>query len=290
MAQSQEGHGAPPGLYLLLFFVTFFPGAALVGLAAPAVWAERCERATRFLLAWLVPSWVVFELSVTKLPHYVQPLYPAVAILIARAIEANTLSRLQWLLPGLIWWFLFPLIASVAFVALAMVVNHDLVLPAWPFLAGATVCGLVAWLRYQADGAERSLARATAAAILLAIGVYAFIVPALTRLFPSATLAGIVRQTGCAHPLAASDGYGEPSLVFLLGTATRLGDAAGAADFLRQSDCRFAFIDARHAAAFVQRAQALGLYYDRKPSVVAFNYSNGKPMTIDVFQSAGSAP
>jgi hypothetical protein len=35
---AQESHGAPPGLYLLLFWVTFWPGAALAGMAAPAVW------------------------------------------------------------------------------------------------------------------------------------------------------------------------------------------------------------------------------------------------------------
>jgi 4-amino-4-deoxy-L-arabinose transferase-like glycosyltransferase len=33
-----------------------------------------------------VPSWLVFELAVTKLPHYVMPLYPAIAILIAGAV------------------------------------------------------------------------------------------------------------------------------------------------------------------------------------------------------------
>src|SRR2546425_141247 len=33
---AQESHGAPPGLYLLLFWVTFWPGAPLAGMAAPA--------------------------------------------------------------------------------------------------------------------------------------------------------------------------------------------------------------------------------------------------------------
>src|ERR1700687_3416452 len=33
---AQESHGAPPGLYLLLFWVTFWPGAALAGVAGEA--------------------------------------------------------------------------------------------------------------------------------------------------------------------------------------------------------------------------------------------------------------
>src|SRR5580692_7099255 len=60
VANSQEAHGAPPGLYLVLFFVTFFPAAILAGLAAPAVVrsAWRRDPAVCFLLAWLVPSWI----------------------------------------------------------------------------------------------------------------------------------------------------------------------------------------------------------------------------------------
>src|SRR3981189_20918 len=38
---AQESHGAPPGLYLLLFWVTFWPGAPLAAMAAPAVWRAR---------------------------------------------------------------------------------------------------------------------------------------------------------------------------------------------------------------------------------------------------------
>ncbi len=73
---AQESHGAPPGLYLLLFWVTFWPGAPLAGMAAPAVWRARREPGAQYLLAWLIPSWIVFELVLTKLPHYVLPLYP----------------------------------------------------------------------------------------------------------------------------------------------------------------------------------------------------------------------
>ena len=101
---AQESHGAPPGLYLLLFWVTFWPGAALAGMAAPAVWRARREPGAQYLLAWLVPSWIVFELVLTKLPHYVLPLYPAIAILTAGALERRVLSR-SWLMRGAAWWF-----------------------------------------------------------------------------------------------------------------------------------------------------------------------------------------
>jgi 4-amino-4-deoxy-L-arabinose transferase-like glycosyltransferase len=289
VANSQEAHGAPPGLYLVLFFATFFPASILAGLAAPAVWRVRKEPAAKFLLAWLVPSWIVFELVVTKLPHYVLPLYPAIAILTAGAIESRVLSRRIFLVRGIIWWFLVPGIVGVLVIVAAVMIAHGLALLAWPFFAGAVVCGLFAWRLYDDDGAERAFLRAAAAAVLMAFGVYGVVVPSLSPAgFPAVALAQVLKDASCQHPLAASAGYEEPSLVFLAGTATRFTDAEGAADFLRQGSCRFAFVDARQERAFALRADAIGLRYDRGPRIDGYNISVGKPLTIAVFQSAST--
>jgi 4-amino-4-deoxy-L-arabinose transferase-like glycosyltransferase len=260
----------------------------LAGLAAPAVWAVRREPAARFLLAWLVPSWIVFELVVTKLPHYVLPLYPAIAILIAGAVETRVLSRRIWLVRGILWWFLVPAIVSVVAVIAAVVIDRELALLAWPFFAGAIVFGLFAWQLYDDDGAERAFMRATAASVLMAFGMYAVIVPSLTPAFPSVALAQVLHDSGCPNPVAASTGYQEPSLVFLAGTKTRFTDADGAADFLRGGSCRFAFVDAPQEREFALRAEAIGLRYDRGPRIEGYNISIGRLITIAVFQSAGT--
>ena len=288
LASAQETHGAPPGLYFLLFFATFYPGSILAGLAAPAVWRVRREPAAKFLLAWLVPSWIVFELVVTKLPHYVLPLYPAIAILISGAVESKMLSQRPWLVRGAVWWFIAPILISAAVVTLAIVVARDPAFPAWPFFALAMVCGLFAWLLYQPDGAELSILRVTIGAVLMGIGVFSITLPWLRPIFPSVTFANILHRANCANPVAASAGYEEPSLVFLAGTNTRLTDASSAADFLLQGSCRFAFVEARQERAFALRAEAIGLRYERGPSVEGYNITNGKPIDISVFQSTGS--
>ena len=36
-------HGAPPGYYFLLFFLTFWPASLLAGLATHTVWRARAE-------------------------------------------------------------------------------------------------------------------------------------------------------------------------------------------------------------------------------------------------------
>jgi 4-amino-4-deoxy-L-arabinose transferase-like glycosyltransferase len=283
----QESHGAPPGTYFLLFWFTFWPGATLAVLATPAVWAARRERSTKFLLAWLVPSWIVLELVMTKLPHYVLPLYPAIAILIAGVVDAHALSRRPFLVWGTIWWFVLPLVTGLAGIVALAVIGRQFGLIVWPLIGAAAVMGFLAWRLYEADGAERSLLRGMSAAILTAIAIFAFILPLLGQLFPSPQLARILRTSGCKDPVAAAVGYHEPSLVFLAGTATRLTDTSGAVDLLGSGECRFAFIEARQEKAFAQRAEAIGVRYSAGPRIDAVNISTGQPITIAVFRSVG---
>src|SRR5258708_4939274 len=167
---AQESHGAAPGLCLLLFWVTFWPGAPLAGMAAPAVWRARREPGAQYLLAWLVPSWIVFELVLTKLPHYVLPLYPAIAMLTAGALERRVLSR-SWLMRGAAWWFVIPAIASVIAVVGAITVTRQPIFLAWPFVAARPCFGLLAWWLYEDNRAERSLLNAVVAAIFLSAAI-----------------------------------------------------------------------------------------------------------------------
>jgi 4-amino-4-deoxy-L-arabinose transferase-like glycosyltransferase len=284
---AQESHGAPPGIYLLLFWITFWPGAPLAGMAIPAIWRARREPGAQFLLAWLVPSWIVFEAVLTKLPHYVMPLYPAIAILTAGAIERRVLSR-SWLTRGAAWWFVIPALASLAAVIGAVSLTRQPVFLAWPFVAAALIFGLFAWWLYDDNRAERSLLNAVVSALFLALAVYGVVVPALTPLFPSAEVARALRNVVCVGPKAAAAGYLEPSLVFMTGTSTLLTDGSGAADFLSQGSCRFALVEQRSERNFAQRAEAIGLRYDVASRVEGYNISQGRMISIAIFRSEGT--
>src|ERR1700704_5610604 len=284
---AQESHGAPPGVYLLLFWVTFWPGAALAGMAAPAVWRARQEPGAQYLLAWLVPSWIVFELVLTKLPHYVLPLYPAIAVLTVGALERRVLSR-SWLIRGAAWWFAIPTVGAVIAIVAAIKLTHQPVFPAWPLLAAAMIFGLIAWWLFDESRAERSLLNAVIASMLLAIGVYGIVLPSLTTLFPSAEIARALRNVVCVGPKAAAAGFHEPSLVFMTGTGTLLTDGSGAADFLGQGSCRFALVEARSERVFVLRAEAIGLRYNVAMRIEGYNISQGRAISIAIFRSEGT--
>jgi 4-amino-4-deoxy-L-arabinose transferase-like glycosyltransferase len=84
IAQPMEHHSGPPGYYLGILAVGLLP---LTAGAAPLVaWSRRHlrEDLTRSLLwAWAIGSWVLCEIASTKLPHYILPAVPALALLAA---------------------------------------------------------------------------------------------------------------------------------------------------------------------------------------------------------------
>jgi hypothetical protein len=110
--------------------------------------------------------------------------------------------------------------------------------------------------------------------------------PAIPRLFPAQELSKYVRfAAGCDDPQVATAGYHEPSLVFLTRTELRHTNGDGAADFLKEGGCRFAFVESRQERSFAQRAEALGVRYARVFQVDGINISGGRPITVTVFRT-----
>jgi 4-amino-4-deoxy-L-arabinose transferase-like glycosyltransferase len=67
---ADENHWGPPGYYLLTFGLAAVPAAFLGAARVARRLGGRLHPATRFLLAWAVPVWLMFEAVTTKLPHY----------------------------------------------------------------------------------------------------------------------------------------------------------------------------------------------------------------------------
>jgi 4-amino-4-deoxy-L-arabinose transferase-like glycosyltransferase len=284
--KGQETHGAPPGYYLLLFWLTFWPAAPLAAVAAPAIWRHRRELPVRFLLAWIVPCWIVLELVVTKLPHYVLPLYPAIAILIAWAIERRALSNNPHLTRFTVMWPIFAAVIPAAAVWLLLYMRGQFGWLAWPLGATGLIFGFYAWRLYDVDGPEYSLVRASLAMLLMGAATLGVAIPLMRPIFPSASLIDFVRDPDCRNPIVASAGFHEPSLVFLIGTRTRLVDGSTAAEILRGGDCRYAIVESRHDRAFAQRAELLGLRYRLRGRLEnAFNYNGGRSQSFAIYRT-----
>jgi 4-amino-4-deoxy-L-arabinose transferase-like glycosyltransferase len=86
-----ENHGGPLYYYVIALLIGFAPWSVFFGPAAWNAYRPRGARersAIRFLLCWAGVFVLFFSLSGTKLPNYILPAYPAVALLTARAIDS----------------------------------------------------------------------------------------------------------------------------------------------------------------------------------------------------------
>ena len=88
-----ESHGKPPLFHLILLPRTFWPASLFLLPAGIYAVRHRHERVVKFLLAWLIPTWIFFELMPTKLPQYVLPTFPALALCCALAIREMAQAR-----------------------------------------------------------------------------------------------------------------------------------------------------------------------------------------------------
>ena len=228
VTSGQEAHGAPPGMYLLLFFITFWPGSVLAAPAVPAIWQARREPGARFLLAWLVPSWIVFEIVITKLPHYVLPLYPAIAILIAGILEAGALAKYRWMIRGTVGWFLFPAVISLVAVVAFVIFNRELGLLAWPTAAVAVILVTpIIGLLSDRFGRKPALLSLAALSAVLPVSMFSLMAGsstarALTGAVVLALVAGGVSAVGA---IATGEQFGERSRASGLGLGYTIATA-----------------------------------------------------------------
>ncbi|WP_417489691.1 ArnT family glycosyltransferase [Maricaulis sp.] len=261
LAGAAERHGGLFGYHLLLAplllfpaTLTVIPGLAYVTSALRGRTDEKTANAARFLLAWAIPVWIVFELLPTKLPHYVLPAYPALALIAGWGLmQLNKAAAWQkwtsWALfavAGLVFAILMP----VLFVVYGNNASWDAVrLSLAGFEGGfelgldpavATIVFLTAAIFAILTGAALMAARGRSAVLVLCLAVAAGLgwqVMARGAAAPNAYAVRLADQVRAARSysqtiagiapedIVTASSYTEPSLVFSLGTDTLLGTA-----------------------------------------------------------------
>ncbi|MDQ0506132.1 ArnT family glycosyltransferase [Xanthobacter agilis] len=286
VTEGQEGHWGPPGTYLLAVWGTFWPSVVLAAMAVPFAWRARREPAVRFLLAWVVPTWIAFEIAATKLPHYVLPLYPGLAILAALALERNALAKAGSRLAGLVWlWSVMAGLLAVALGGAYLWLGSGFGVLAWPLLLVAVGLAVIAARALPRTGVEGAFLTMVVAALFLYFAVYQVLLPQMRAVWISERLAAIAAETGCPAENIASVPYQEPSLVFLVGTRINYIAPTEAADLLKKGGCALAFIDRKMQPLFEKRAAELNLKYSAIATVDGFTYNGGRPVSITVYRS-----
>lgn len=285
----QESHGAPPGYFLIALTPSFWPAVLFLLPGFAVAVFRRNEPVFRFLLVWTA-TWVAFELVPTKLPHYVLPIYPALAIMAGLwAAEPRAVNGF-W---GKVAIYAAPLQFAVAALALAaglvfLPIKYGpgpLYWLAVPALLFVVLTGFALY-RYFSEATVSAAFFALAAPLALYPVLTAFVGPDLSQLWVSPRAAALVHNLSRpGDPPPALAGYVEPSLVFLLGTETRQTDGRGAA-VAGAAQGGLALVEELETPAFLKRLSDLGSDAVEVGSLDGFNYSRGRKVHIRIWRVA----
>ncbi len=303
--EAKEGHFGPPGYHAVLSAALLWPGSllTLAGFARAwrrgGLWRRVSRRglgaraAERFLLAWIVPAWIVFELVLTKLPHYTMPMYPALALISARAVLGARA------LPGIrtfgarvgvrLWGFIGMGLALAA----SYVVARDLHGLPWYFGLIYIPCAMAAGTLFQTFTVRRVgvdhlqlLNSGMRVAVVLAVVLFQMSLPLAKSLWNTERIMAEVRSIdpNGERPLATV-GYHEDSLTF----ATR-----ARVDRINFEQAE-AWLGSRPGGLLIVPTQRLPELVDvnvlsggwDKPG---YNYSNGQLVDLAIVERAGQRP
>jgi 4-amino-4-deoxy-L-arabinose transferase-like glycosyltransferase len=293
VAQGEESHGAPPGFYVLTYSLFMWPfGLIAVGAGLQALNHLRDDIRVRFCVAWYIPFWLLFELIPTKLPHYVLPAYPGLALLVGWLLTMRPADANAPLKTWQVWlWRLtaFGLVVVTAGLA-ALCIGAPLYLNGrflwWSIPAAAAVlaAGYFAFSTNILVPVRRIGAAAVFAGIAYAL-LFGVIAPALTPMWLTPRIVDAVRENRpCENSVLASAGYHEPSLVFMAGTKTMLTDTEGAArHLLADPACAMALIPAGDGDRLQNLLMQAGKTAKRLALIDGINYSSGDTLSLALY-------
>ncbi len=136
------GHGGPIWYYFPVLLLALLPWSLFLPTALKSLWKRSWEE-KGFLLSWAVIPFIFFSMLGTKLPHYILPVFPALALITAQGLVRAAQDEKDP--PGFVRYGLFGLgtillgTGLVGWVLLPDLAGWRLPLTILPLLLGWTI-------------------------------------------------------------------------------------------------------------------------------------------------------
>ena len=255
-----ENHGGTPLYYPLALMVGFFPWSIFfIPWAIDLVrsWQRQSphDNALRFTVCWIGVVIGLFTLASTKLPSYVTPCYPALAILMARFVDRLLGERVQvarfWPLVS----FAVMAVVGIAVLVAIVFVASDYVegTPALAPIGGVLIVGAIGCAAFRiADQNRRMIQTMFATATAFVLLLFSWGAGQVSRHQRITELATLIQQRGNDVEIA-SCGMHRSSWVFYAGQPIEqlpAADRESLEAFLTEGPDRLVLISASDLAAF----------------------------------------
>jgi len=306
-----EGHGGSGPLGYLLTLPVYVP-IVIAGLfpwiihlpAGASALVRRhlgSVRGRAVLWGWIVPPFVMFSLAATKLPHYILPVFPPLAILAAAALAAYREGRLSakdrdWLRGGAFFHGTVAILAAAA-IAAAGVVAGGAAAIASASIAAVLVGGVgllaAAWQLRERIASVNALLLASTP-VLIVVAVVMGVGPLDRLIKPGPEIAAILRPRLADATAVHVHGYREPGLYYYLDRPVENPildlpkDPAEVAAWAKEPSTAFLVTTTDHLAALEESAGDLGLVEVGSVPMIHIN-KDGRRMRILVLERVAPA-
>ena len=284
----QESHGAPPGAYIISLFISAWPLA--IFLLPTVVWSylNRKEKSIKFLLCYILPSWIVFELIPTKLLHYLLPLIPGLTLLTAAMIvesikNNNFLMEFNKRILNIYTFFpiigIGTIIIVIGYLGIEFGIgfSKEVILIILIFL----LIGIFAIYNFYYLNYLRAFFIASIGTIL-AINLFMLFVPNQTqKIWISERIYEEIENKNLNHS-SILFGYSEPSLVYRLGSKTKIaGNIIDVINFIKNHKVDYIIIENQYLDEFKILSKENNINFKNiSKSISGFNYSKSKNVEI----------
>ena len=292
LRSGQENHWGPFGSHLFLLLLTFWPMVLLLPFAARACLDWKHERLIRFLISWIIPFWIILELTPTKLPHYILPVFPGLILLILIGISSPPsgnikFSKINKFFRAVVIIFTLLLALCLVYVSLNFS-SKILIFILSIVLAFIMITSIIFGNIFFLNESKYKLSPLFGMLILAGICnifVFSYIFPNLDKIHITPKIKNYIDSLEFRPDTIVATGYHEPSLIFSLGRDTLLLSPEEAALVLVEGDNTLAIVEERthnEVKKILNKFENKIVYLT---SLDGFNLAKGQKIKIHIMKS-----
>ena len=292
LRSGQENHWGPFGSHLFLLLLTFWPMVLLLPFAARACLDWKHERLIRFLISWIIPFWIILELTPTKLPHYILPVFPGLILLILIGISSPPsgnikFSKINKFFRVVVVIFTLLLALSLVYVSLNFS-SKILIFILSIVLSFTMITSIIFGNIFFLNESKYKLSPLFGMLILAGICnifVFSYIFPNLDKIHITPKIKNYIDSLEFRPDTIVATGYHEPSLIFSLGRDTLLLSPEEAALVLVEGDNTLAIVEERthnEVKKILNKFENKIVYLT---SLDGFNLAKGQKIKIHIMKS-----
>ncbi len=288
VSTGQESHGFYPGYYSLLLFLFLWPSCTFIFPALKHFMSNKNKLVNNakylYLFCWFFVPFIIYELIVTKLPHYVLPSYTALVILISSFLVENlNLKRKLFNFTTYICSLIFPIVILSVYIA-AIVTYSKINYLTYILVAFLIILILFITISLIKRKVINFLFFAATFQCLLYLIIVYDLKPHLKKFWISDNINQIIKNEINDVDNIYSFGFNEPSLVFVAGKKLTKIEPKKMLEKASNSKRNLFIITEEKSQDFINQNHNK-LHIEKIRTFSGFNYSQGKNINFVVFKN-----